>query len=109
MKASVKTAWLIGALENISIEDDLASKGYEVKKFQSEKTMFGSGYDDHPDMIVFSEESLQEGSLFFKIDEYFPGTLAVAIGCGEQQRTSNEGSADSVDRLIKSLRNITKA
>ena len=109
MKASVKTAWLIGALENLSIEDDLSSKGYAVKRFQSEKSMFFSGYDDHPDMIVFSEESLQEGSLFFRIDEYFPGTLAVAIGCGEPQKTSEAQSEDSMDRLIKSLKNITKA
>ena len=108
MNTCGKTAWLIGPLENLSVEQDLAEKGYTLKKFSSEKASVFSLSDDHPDMVIFAEDILHKDSLFFKLSDFFPGTLVVSIGSTEPRETNDATLEASMERLIESLKGITQ-
>ncbi|HEY3402976.1 MAG TPA: hypothetical protein VGK59_06300 [Ohtaekwangia sp.] len=109
MNAFGKTAWLIGTLEDSDVMESLVEKGYALKKFRADESPAISFSDDQPDMIIFSEDCLHKDSLFFTITKFFPNTLAVSIGSTQPQPTDDTALEASMDRLIESLRSITKA
>jgi len=104
-----KTAWLIGSHENPNVEEDLVEKGYTLRKFNTGKEGESLLYDDQPDMIIFSEDILHKDSLFYKVNDFFPGTIVVSIGSTQPQETDDDALAISMERLINSLKGITQA
>ena len=109
MNVCGKTAWLIGSLENMDVEESLAERGYVIKKFKSDKSSVFSGLDDQPDMVIFSEDCMHKDSLFFTITKFFPNTLVISIGSTQPQPTDPVALEASMDRLIDSLRGIGPA
>lgn len=86
-------------------ERDLRAKGYAIQRIQSGKSP--RLYDEVPDMVIYAEELLSENSLFFKINQFFPDTVAMSIGTGRNTHRNEENRSNtSMNKLIENIRAI---
>ena len=86
-------------------ERDLQAKGYAIQRIQS--GISPRLYDEVPDMVIYSEELLSENSLFFKINQFFPDTVAMSIGTGTNTHGVQESRLNaSMNKLIEEIKGI---
>lgn len=86
-------------------ERDLQAKGYAIQRIQS--GIRPRLYDEVPDMVIYAEELLSENSLFFKINQFFPDTVALSIGTGSATHDVQESRLNaSMNKLIEDIKAI---
>lgn len=85
-------------------ERELRVKGYIIQKIQpGGRPKF---YDEAPDMVIYAEELLNEYSLFFTINKFFPDTVAISIGTGIGTDDPENLTNSSVNKLVQDIRMI---
>jgi hypothetical protein len=105
-----KVAWIIG--KNPVNQQKIRERGYEVRQFQN-VAQLQQGFDEQPDLIIFSEADIKDFSILSKIRDFFPGVVVLSLPPEPTEvvemvtkHESDSTLAQSMDRLVSAIRKI---
>jgi hypothetical protein len=107
MTTEVKVAWIIG--QNPVNQQKIKERGYAIRLFKSTRQLTNS-FDEHPDLIIFSEAEIKDFTILFKIRDFFPGVIILSLPPEPVEVKSTvqvlKPLAESMDRLVDAIRRI---